>query len=179
MAEPTFPDPAKLFIGILFNNNEILESLKATLQRTYGSIDYQSNIIPFTHTEYYTSIGNHLNKILFSFDKLINREAIIDIKLFANEQEKKHSSHNNREINIDPGYMTASNVFLASCKDFYHRVYVGKGVYIENEYRYTNKNYTFWEWTYPDYKKDEYLEFFFTMRKIYMNQLKESKLFDR
>jgi len=52
-------------------------------------------------------------------------------------------------------------------------VYVGKGVYVENEYRYVAKHYQPWEWTYPDYRKKEYLQFFETLRSIYYEQIKQ------
>jgi hypothetical protein len=52
-------------------------------------------------------------------------------------------------------------------------VYLGKGVYLENEYKYVEKRFQSWEWTYPDYKKQEYLSFFYNIRRIYHNQLRK------
>ena len=128
--------------------------------------------VPFTNTEYYNEMGKDMCRAFFSFQKLIKREKTAGIKLFTNRLEKKMSGDNKRIINIDPGYITLSNVFLASNKDFYHRVYIGRGVFLENEYRYTAKKFKMWEWTYPDYKKKEYLNFFYDLRKIYKKQLK-------
>ena len=175
MAEPSIPDKAKLFVGILFKNNDNIEEIKNKLVKKYGSIDYTSNSIPFTHTDYYYKIGQGLSKIFFSFEKLIGREEISRIKLHTNKLEKKFSVDGERRVNIDPGYLTLSNVFLASCKDFFHRTYIGKGVFLENEYKFSAKHYTFWEWTYPDYKKSDYLNFFHQVREIYHRQLKLKK----
>jgi hypothetical protein len=172
MAEPVLPPKAKLFTGIIYLSEESLSAAEKTLIKKYGEIDFRTNKIPFSHTDYYSDMGSNLNRVFFSFKKLIPREKISDIKLFTNRLEKKVSGKDKRRINIDPGYMTLSNVFLASCKDFFHRVYLRDGVFLENEYRYVGREYKFWEWTYPDYKKFDYLEFFYGMRKIYKNQLK-------
>jgi len=171
MAEPMFPPGAKLFIGILYSSDEDLAAVKKKLKNKYGEIDFQTDPIPFENTDYYKGIGTDLKKLFFSFDKHIKRENISGIKIYSNSLEKKFSTDEGRRVNIDPGYMTLSNVFLASCKDYYHRVYIGHGVYLENEYRYTAKEFHFWPWTYPDYQKEEYLDFFYKLRKIYQGQL--------
>ncbi len=173
MAHPTIPPKAKLFIGLLTARDDILFHTINILQKKYGTIDLQSDPIPFSHTDYYSTIGKNLYKIFISFEKLINRENIAKIKLFTNKVENKFLHNGNRTINIDPGYLTLSNVFLASCKDYFHRVYVARGVYVENEYRYVAKHYQPWEWTYPDYRKKEYLQFFETLRSIYYEQIKQ------
>ena len=171
MARPVTPKKAKLFTGIIYNSEDILLSAEKALIKKFGDIDFRSPRIPFTHTRYYDDIGPSLYRVFFSFSKLIPRERITDIKLYTNKVEKKVSGRGKREINIDPGYITLSNVFLASCKDYFHRVYLKKGVYLENEYRYIGKMFRTWEWTYPDYKKKEYLDFFYEVRKIYHKQL--------
>lgn len=175
MAEPAIPPKVKLFIGIIYESEEILAMAEKTLVRKYGEIDFRTMRIPFTSTEYYQYIGKNLHKVFMSFEKPIKRERIVDIKLFTNRLEKKlsKSREDKRRINIDPGYLTLSNIFLASCKDYFHRVYLGKGIYLENEFRYVEKRFQSWEWTYPDYKKQEYLSFFYNIRRIYYNQLKK------
>ncbi len=173
MAQPTIPPKAKLFIGLLTARDDVLFHAINILEKKYGIIDLQSDPIPFSHTDYYSSMGKNLYKVFVSFVKLINREDIAKIKLFTNKVEQKFLHNGIRTINIDPGYLTLSNVFLASCKDYFHRVYVGKGVYLENEYRYVAKHYQPWEWTYPDYRKKEYLQFFETLRIIYYEQIQK------
>ncbi len=172
MAEPVIPSRAKLFIGILTSREELFEDARKILEKKYGEIDFATAKIPFTHTSYYGSMGKNIYKVLFSFKKLIKREDIISIKLHTNKVEKKLSGRDKRLINIDPGYMTLSNVFLATCKDFFHRTYLAKGVFLENELKYVAKKFEPWEWTYPDYRKPEYMHFFYNVRRIYYNQLK-------
>jgi hypothetical protein len=172
MAIPVIPVKAKLFVGIITPSEENLSTAEPQLVKKFGGIDFRSPNIPFVHTDYYSSIGNRLFKVLLSFEKLIPRENIVQIKLFTNKLEKKISK-DKRKINIDPGYMTLSNIFLASCKEYFHRVYLDKGIYLENELKYVEKRYAAWDWTYPDYQKAEYLDFFYNIRKIYHLQLKK------
>ena len=172
MAEPILPPRAKLFIGILTTSEEFLSPAEKALEKKFGEIDFRTMKIPFTNTNYYSAIGKNLFRTFLSFRKLIKREDIAGIKLYSNRLEKKISGKEKRRINIDPGYLTLSNVYLASCKEFFHRAYLQKGIYLENEYRYVAKRYQPWEWTYPDYRMQEYYDFFHNVRKIYARQLK-------
>jgi hypothetical protein len=170
MSEPVIPPRAKLFIGVIFKSEGILAEVEKALIKKYGDVDYRTKNMPFVHTTYYKEIGSPQFKVLLSFRKLIRREDIVAIKLFTNRLEKRFSEDKVRKVNIDPGYLTLSNVYLATCKEFFHRIYLGKGVHLENEYRYVAKRYQPWEWTYPDYQKPEYLFFFHEMRRIYHSQ---------
>ncbi|OHD65411.1 MAG: hypothetical protein A2176_15775 [Spirochaetes bacterium RBG_13_51_14] len=174
MSEPVIPPRAKLFIGIIFNSEEILRAVEKILYRKFGDIDYRTKNIPFTHTRYYREMGPAQFKILLSFRKLIWRDDIVEIKLYTNRIEKRFSENKIRKVNIDPGYLTLSNVYLATCKEFFHRMYLRKGVYLENEYRYVARRFQPWEWTYPDYLKQDYLFFFHEVRRMYHNQMSGS-----
>lgn len=175
MAEPVIPPRVKLFIGVIYESEDLLLQLEKILIKKYGQVDFRTMRIPFVNTDHYQYMGLNLYKIFYSFEKLIKRERIVKIKLHTNRLEKKLSKagKGKRKINIDPGYLTLSNVFLASCKDYFHRAYLGRGVYLENEYRYVEKRFQSWDWTYPDYKKQEYMSFFYNIRRIYHNQLRK------
>jgi hypothetical protein len=171
MSEPIIPPRAKLFIGILFSTEDPLAAAEKLLLKKFGEIDFRTKNIPFVHTKYYSDMGSAQYRVLLSFRKLIRREDIVEIKLFTNRLEKRFSEEGVRKINIDPGYLTLSNVYLATCKEFFHRAYLRRGVYLENEYRYVARRYQPWEWTYPDYQKPDYLYFFHEVRRLYHNQL--------
>jgi hypothetical protein len=172
MSEPAIPPKAKLFIGIIFSTEAILSDVEKILVKKFGEIDYRTKNIPFMHTKYYSDMGSAQFKVLLSFRRLIRREDIVEIKLYTNKIEKRFSENKIRKVNIDPGYLTLSNVYLATCKEFFHRAYLRRGVYLENEYRYVAKRYQPWDWTYPDYHKSDYLFFFHEVRRMYYNQQK-------
>lgn len=173
MSDPVIPPRAKFFAGMIANSEEYTAMAEKILCKKYGEIDFKTLRIPFDHTEYYSSMGLNLFRIFISFRRLLRREEIVKVKLLTNRLEKKFSEKGKRKINIDPGYLTLSNVYLATCKEFFHRTYISHGVYLENEYRYVAKRFEPWEWTYPDYRKREYLDFFYNVRNIYARQLKE------
>lgn len=172
MSLPRKAAPVKLFIGFIYSDEDVLNKTIKLLENKYGQIDSYEGPIPFTHTEYYKETGDNLKKYFISFKKNIKRDNIARIKLHSNKIEKKFQTTSKRQINIDPGYLTLSNVFLASCKDYYHRIYIGKNIFLENELRYTQKKYIPFEWTYPDYVSPEYIDYFLRLRKIYHNSLK-------
>jgi hypothetical protein len=72
---------------------------------------------------------------------------------------------------LDPGYVTLAKMVLATTKDFAHRLYLGDGIYAESTLRFRKKQFEPWEWTYPDYRTDEYREFFGRVRECYKDKL--------
>ncbi len=178
MGKIKLPVQAKLFIGIIAQNNDLLYRVKNEIEKEWGTIDLESEIFPFDATNYYKDeMGENLIKKFYGFKKLVERENIVEIKLKTNDMEeriKRERGNPKREVNIDPGYLTLSNITLATTKDYRHRIYLGKGIYLENTLYYNRreKSYVEWEWTYPDYRKNEYKAFFNKMREIYRNQLK-------
>ncbi|OGX43889.1 MAG: hypothetical protein A3G38_03040 [Omnitrophica WOR_2 bacterium RIFCSPLOWO2_12_FULL_51_8] len=78
-----------------------------------------------------------------------------------------------RLVNIDPGYLDLAKLVLASTKDYRHRIYLERGIYVEITLFYQRKTFNPWEWTYPDYRSREYIEVFNRIREIYKKQLQE------
>mgnify|MGYP001596574217 CR=1 FL=1 len=169
----------KLFIGILFSQENILQDVLKLLKKEFGNIDTQSPVIPFIYTDYYNSeMGENLKRIFISFEKLISPDKIADIKIKTNKIEKKflHKGTQNRQINLDPGYLTAANIILATTKDFSHRIYLKNGIYAEVTLMYSKKHFQELPWTYPDFKTEEYQNYFKDLRKIYMESFSTPEL---
>ncbi|MBU4128896.1 DUF4416 family protein [bacterium] len=165
--------PAKLIVGMFTNRLGLFEEALKVLEKKYGPVDYKSPLLPFDKTDYYKEeFGKDLKRKFYSFKKLIEAEDLPKVKIFANNLEKKLSEEGNRSINLDPGYLTPAKLVLATTKDYQHRIYYGKGIYGEVTLRYKKKSFIPWEWTYPDYRTEEYIEIFNHIRKIYMEQLK-------
>lgn len=185
MGKITLPEKAKLFIGIISVNEEIILTAKPLLIDLWGTIDFESPFYPFNLTEYYQEeMGPNLLKKFYSFEKLIAREDIVEIKIKTNELEEQIKINQNkdgRDINLDPGYLTLSNITLGTTKDFAHRIYLNKGIYLENTLRYSSKakSYIESEWTFPDFRQQSYLNFFNQLRVVYKEQLKQGEDFDR
>jgi len=176
MGEIKGPSPVKLVVGMISAFRELFAEAEKELSRKLGTVDYHSPVFSFVHTDYYQSeMGGNLQRIFISFQELISPEYLSEIKIFTNQLEKKflYSDGKSRRINLDPGYISAAKLILASTKDHRQRIYLGKGIYAEITLYYQGKKFLPWEWTYPDYRTEEYRAVFETIRRKYVLQLKE------
>ena len=168
--------PVKLFIGVLLSDPKLIEDVEERLQCGYGPIDHRSPIIRFDFTDYYqTQMGDRIDRVFFSFERLIEADQLPEIKKQTNQIEDEMSplfKAVKRPVNLDPGYIEQAKVVLASTKNFYHRIYLGGGIFGEVTMHFKNNAYQFFPWTYPDYQSKDYQEFFLKVRQIYRAQLR-------
>ena len=169
-------NPVKLFVGILVSNENLIAGVETELSATFGAVDYRSPVIPFTFTDYYRhETGDQILRVFLSFERLIEADRLPEIKHFTNELEKRFAATETtvpRPVNLDPGYIEHAKVILASTKNFYHRMYLGNGIFGEVTMHFRNGAYEFFPWTYPDYQSQHYQKFFLDMRAIYRPQLR-------
>lgn len=179
MGEILKPYQVVLFCGVLFKPGVDVDAVRKRLEAEFGPVESRSDVIPFDSTNYYESeMGTGLSKVFFSFQNLIEQDAIADIKLKTNEIENEivgsESDSEGRPVNLDPGYMTYAKVALATTKDNFHRIYLGKGIYVEVTLHYREKTFRPFEWTYPDYKQDEYIRYFNQLRSSFRERTKKN-----
>jgi hypothetical protein len=178
MAEPRSFASVKLICGIIAGREEVFKEATEKLIQSYGEIDFESVQFPFNRTDYYEKqMGKGLKRKFMSFDNLISPENLSEIKIQTNRLEaetkqKFHASH--RVANLDPGYLTASALIMATAKDFAHRIPLQKGIYAHLEFLFGKDEVRILDWTYPDYRTEGYRDFFLKVRRLYMNQLKKS-----
>ena len=158
---------------MLYTGNMNLEKIKDVISSYFGRILLKSDIFEFTESSYYDEeMGKPIYRVFFGFDRLIDMESIVEIKLQGNFIEKRHFSENGkRMVNIDPGYLTLAKVVLATTKNFQHRLYLGNGIYAEVTLRWRKGTFSDWEWTYRDYRRDESIRFFNELRDIYRKKI--------
>jgi hypothetical protein len=169
-------NPVKLFAGALVSHTRLIPEVETRLTAAYGPIDHRSEVLPFDFTNYYAhEMGDIIDRVFFSFERLIEADRLSEIKRQTNGMENEmaplHQSVK-RPVNLDPGYIEQAKVVLASTKNFYHRIYAGGGVFAEVTMHFKNNTYQFFPWTYPDYQSRDYQEFFLKMRQIYRTQLR-------
>ena len=170
-------NPVKLFVGVLVANEDLVADVESQLSSTYGPPDYRSPVLPFTFTDYYRKeTGDRILRVFFSFERLIDGDQLPEIKRQTNAMEERFAVTGaavKRPVNLDPGYLEHSKVVLASTKNFYHRMYLGRGIFGEVTMHFRNGKFEFFPWTYPDYKSEEYQAFFLELRAIYRTQLRQ------
>ena len=162
---------AALIAGILYSDNNALETAVRLLEEKFGPITIKSEAFDFNMTDYYSAeMGKDLKKIFCCFENPVALETLPDIKLTTNEMELRLAGGNadnpRRRANIDPGYVTLSKLVLVTTKDYSHRVFIGKGIYAETTLRFIGRTFTSVETTYPDYRTPFAINFFNTVREF-------------
>jgi len=168
------PPPAKLVMSLIFRVPEVYQKVLIDLSQLFGPLDLISEVLPFDQTDYYyPEMGKPLWRRLISFKKLILPDELPDIKIKTNKLEEKYADAGKRQVNIDPGYITAERLVLATGKNYTHRIYLKDGVYADLTLIYQKGDFQSLPWTYPDYASDSLKKILRMIRKKYLLQRKQ------
>jgi hypothetical protein len=170
----TQPAAVKLLIAVLFHPNAPVEKILDAIDRRFGKRQHTYGPVPFSWTRYYREeMGSDLQKLYYNYETSIDRSDIPDIKLFTNDIERRYSTADgNRTVNIDPGYVARDKVVLATTKDFYHRLYLDKGIFGEVTLHYRKGRFRYFSWTYPDFKDQNVMLFLEKIRAPLVKQIR-------
>lgn len=173
MGKAKIPQPVKLIVSAFASNDVLLHEVRQGLATEWGTVDYQSDLLPFAHTDYYAAeFGSGLVRRIWSFEPLIDPGALATIKRRTNELEQSWVAEGRRQVNLDPGYVSMAKLVLATTKNHGHRIYLRDGIYAEVTLCYRDGSYQPWPWTYPDYATEAYRTLFFQIRQRYVAQLR-------
>jgi acyl-CoA thioesterase FadM len=160
--------PEKLVMPILISREKTRAPLLEELRSRYGPVDYTSIDLPFTYTHYYDEeMGTPITRFIISFLRPVDPGTLAQIKVQTNQLESRFAEAGRRKVNIDPGLLNLGRFVLASTKEGSHRVPLSDGVFAEVTLVYRRGGYSPLEWTYPDYRSEEYLRILGNIRKLY------------
>jgi hypothetical protein len=166
------PEPAILFIGMLYADPAVRDHVQQILQREFGDTLLISPTSEWDYSFYYRDeLGWPLFRQFVFFKNILDPETLADIKVKTNEMEDSFSVHGKRRINIDPGYLTLAKIVLASTKNYAHRVYFRKGIYGEITLFYQDGIFKPHIFTYRDYQEKNCVDLFMRARELFKNQL--------
>jgi hypothetical protein len=170
MGEIVQPAPVLLIVAAISRHGEAIEWARSRSGELHGPIALASDPFEFTETDYYTAtMGAGLKKQFFAFERLIDPTALASIKCETNRWEAEYAAmgrhEESRPLNLDPGYITPAKLVLVSTKDHAHRIYLRDGIYAEITLGYRNRGWQALEWTYPDYRRNDYQQFFTRCRE--------------
>jgi hypothetical protein len=173
MSQPKDPMLAKLVVSVFLKEKDLIKSIAEELMEKFGAVDLVSKWMPFDRTTYYQSeMGSPLVRRMMVFNRLIEQQALSDIKLTTNGIEKRHVVNNKRCVNIDPGYLLLERFVLATGKNFSHRIYIGKQIYADLTLVYKKGRFQTLPWTFPDYADHGMRMFLEKAREKYVFDLK-------
>ncbi|RMG57328.1 MAG: DUF4416 family protein [Deltaproteobacteria bacterium] len=178
MSHPRKPSPCKLFFTVIFPRMVNPESLRRDLVGvTRREVESTSPLFPFDVTDYYArEMGHDLVRIFYVMKGTFERDCLVEAKKNAYSLERKYQDGEGRRVfNIDPGLVTLENVVLSTFKNYYHRIYLGEGVYAEVTLAYIKGEMREFEWTYPDYRRDEMKEFLLSVREGLYQEIRGRK----
>jgi len=177
MAEPKAFPRVKLICGVISSEERFFNKAEEHLVRLYGPLDLSSPFFPFDFTDYYEKqMGKGLKRQFLSFVSLVSPETLSATKIRTNsleEEIREEMKQKRRVVNLDPGYLTASALIMATAKDFSHRIPLQNGIYAHLELLFGKNDVKTLEWTYPDFKTEGYQKFFLDVRRIYLSQVRK------
>ena len=148
-------------MAIMYSNEETYNECKQQLASEYGEIEKQSAPYPFDHTSYYEEeFGTNLKKQFIIFQNPIKTNQLATIKHEITAIETLFTHNNKRTINIDPGYLTASELTLASFKPRNQvKEEIASGIFSHTVIKVIEGKPQTFPHTFKDYK--DHLTFFF------------------
>lgn len=169
--KPTEPEPVKLFTGILYTDNALLEKALDSLAKKFGKIDYKSPEFEFTVSDYYKDeMGWPIFRKFVSFFNLINPKELAQIKIETNQLEEELAVAGKRRVNLDPGYMDYNKMVLASAKFNAQKIYLDRGIYADPTLWYEKGKFEPYPYSFPDFKANLYEKTFLHIRALFKGQ---------
>jgi hypothetical protein len=173
VSTPFEPEDVKLVCSLFSPQETLMDRVIGELQGSLGPLEWRSPRLSFDRTRYYEKeMGWPLHRLFVAFRTLISPEAIVDVKLATNQVEQKYLVRGNRQINIDPGYVSLERLVLATGKNYTHRIYLSKGIYADLTLVFHKGSFKPLDWTYRDYADPEVIGYFNEIRERYKAQIR-------
>ncbi len=164
-------EPVLFLLAAFSRHDAALDWARARAESAWGKIALESPRFEFAETDYYEpTMGSGLRKCFFALEPPVDPVVLVDRKIETNDLELEYAKRAGhvepRPLNLDPGYLTPAKLVLASTKDHAHRLYLARGIYAEVTLYYKDRRWQHREWTFPDYRRDDYQQFFSACREL-------------
>lgn len=179
MGEIVKHKPVMLIAAVTSRYDGALQWATEEATQCWGELCLQSPVFDFTETGFYTeTMGTGLKKQFLAFDKLISPGEIAPTKILSNDWEQQYADNSDhaqvRPLNIDPGYISEAKLVLVTTKDRDHRIYLQQGIFAEVTLHFRGGQWTSSRWTYPDYQRDDFQQFFVKCRELLRARIRSS-----
>ena len=167
-------EPEKLICAVLYTDERTADAAIAKLKAAYGETDLESEPYCFSDiSPYYDGeMGGKVYRKMLSFSECRDPAELAAIKTLTNSIEQAAAADGNRSVNLDPGFVSAGRLSLATTKNAGHRIPLSDGIYAELTLFYARHAWNPFPWTYMDFKLPQVHAFLTQARAIYMQQRK-------
>lgn len=171
--------PVLLIMAAFSRHESALAWGRERAVQAWGPLALASDLFNFDETPYYEkSMGPGLKKQLLAFERLTDPGHLSAVKLATNVWESEYTAEqawpDSRPLNLDPGYLTEAKLVLATTKDRDHRIYLANEIFAEVTLYYHAGRWRDRPWTYPDYQRADYHEFFSRCRTFLRERLRQA-----
>jgi hypothetical protein len=171
MARVQNPTQGRLIVSVIYNSIDGLADCLKQLEKQFGRVQSETLEIECSANRYHEEMGQQLSRRFFSFEKLVDRETLPEIKATCHKIERglgdQVDDFTFRTVNVDPGVLTPTNLTMASHREYSHRVYLGKGVFAEVTLIHARGRFTQLPWTNPDFCDEEAVRLFIEARATF------------
>ena len=171
MGSPAPHSPVVRLLAVITRHAEALAWSVERATAAWGPVALQSEAFAFAETDYYrATMGEGLTKTFLAFQQRADPGDVGQWKHATNRWEGEYAAlavhAEPRPLNLDPGYITLAKLVLASTKDHAHRIYLGDGMFAEVTLYFKGGQWLPREWTFPDYRRPDYQQFFVRVRDL-------------
>jgi hypothetical protein len=176
MGDISLPAPVLPILAAFSRHEPALAWAREQAEAAWGPVALAGDVLVFDQTDYYQeTMGTGLKKVLLAFAQRMDPARLVDRKHQTNAWEEAYRRSNShpepRPLNLDPGYLTAAKLVLATTKDRDHRIYLDRGIFAEVTLHFRRgQGWCGHPWTYPDYRSEPY-GLFFTRCRHYLRGL--------
>jgi len=172
MARIQKPPPGRLIISIIYSSLDAVADALKVLERRFGTVQFETIEIPSGDAlTYKEEMGEHLYRRFFSFEQLVSRDTLSEIKNTCHRIEPLFADHVDdyifRTVNIDPGILTSDNLVMTSHREYNHRIYLKDGVFAEIVLVFAKGSFRRLPWTGVDFCHIEAIDFFRRVRSSF------------
>lgn len=171
MARVQTPPPGRLIVSVIYNSIDGLADCLKLHEKQFGRVQFETIEIECSANRYHEEMGQQLSRRFFSFEKMVDRESLPDIKATCHKIERQLGDqvddYTFRTVNVDPGILTPTNLIMSSHREQGHRVYLGKGVFAEVTLIWARGRFTQLPWTNADFCDEEAIRLFTDCRQTF------------
>lgn len=165
MGDIVEPAGVLLVLAAFSRHGDALDWSRQRAEAAWGPIALASPQFEFSETDYYEpTMGPGLRKCFFALARPMDPASLVDRKIETNAWEAEYAERGGhaeaRPLNLDPGYLTLAKLVLATTKDHAHRLYLSRGIFAEVTLTYKDRRWRHRDWTFPDYRRGDYQQFF-------------------